>query len=708
MSVELTINGQSFDYPSTGDEDWGPEATDWAVAVSTGLLQKSGGLFQLLAEVDFGNTYGLKSVYYKTGTANPANAGQFRLARADVLSWRNQANDGNLNLSVNASNHLLFNGVQIDAFGAVADTATIDLTLTGATLSADINPSSVDNSFLATMPALRIKGNNTGGSTNPIDLTATQVTAMLNVMVGDSGSGGLKGLVPAPATGDAARFLRGDGTWVAAAGTGDVVGPASSTDFAIARFDGTSGLLLQNSTATLDDSGNVIFPGYLIVNGDTMLQNTLNGVILATSGLLSALTYSQLTAQLDVMVGDSGSGGTKGLVPAPASGDTAANKFLKANATWETIGKSYARTINAQTGTTYTVQLSDGSGAGTNALLTVSNAATCVVTIPANATTAFPVGTQIDILRLGAGEVQVVGAGGVTVNGPNGADRITYQYAMGSLIKTATNTWDFFGEVSGFITATGGTITTDGNFKVHTFTSSGTFQILSGSGTVESLVVGGGGGSGSSAGGGGGAGGGGAGGLKYTTPGSIYGVGSYTVTVGAGGAAASNGSGSAFDAITVLGGGGGATTSVLAQVGGSGGGGASNVGFQTGAAGTVGQGFAGGTGSQVGANASGGGGGSSAVGVNGNTSGVAGNGGAGTSVSITGSAVTYAGGGGGGSGGGTPGTGGTGGGGNGSATMSTSGQNGTANTGGGAGGGGTSSAGSTGGSGIVILRYRFQ
>ena len=48
-----------------------------------------------------------------------------------------------------------------------------------------------------------------------------------------------------------------------------------------------------------------------------------------------------------------------------------------------------------------------------------------------------------------------------------------------------------------FIVATGGTITTNGNMKVHTFTSSGTFQITSGIGTVTSLIVAGGGAGGS-------------------------------------------------------------------------------------------------------------------------------------------------------------------------------------------------------------------
>jgi hypothetical protein len=80
---------------------------------------------------------------------------------------------------------------------------------------------------MANMPAEHLKGNNTAVSAAPTDLTAAQVTAMLNAVVGDGGSGGVKGLVPAPAAGDAAasRFLRADGSWaVPASGGGGAVG----------------------------------------------------------------------------------------------------------------------------------------------------------------------------------------------------------------------------------------------------------------------------------------------------------------------------------------------------------------------------------------------------------------------------------------------------------------------------------------------------
>lgn len=98
--------------------------------------------------------------------------------------------------------------------------------------------------------------------------------------------------------------------------------------------------------------------------------------------------------------------------------------------------------INAQTGTSYTLTLPDRG-----ALVTMSNAAANTLTIPANASAAFPVGTIISVLQLGAGTTTITGASGVTVNGvPGGTGNIGSRYQAAALLKTATDAWTISGD----------------------------------------------------------------------------------------------------------------------------------------------------------------------------------------------------------------------------------------------------------------------
>ena len=212
---------------------------------------------------------------------------------------------------------------------------------------------------------------------------------------------------------------------------------------------------------------------------------------------------------------------------------------------------------------------------------------------------------------------------------------------------------------SGGFSATGGTITTSGDYTIHTFTSSGDF-VVSGSGEVEYLVVAGGGGGGT---GDGKNGGGGAGGYRTGTGFAVTAQ-TYSITIGAGGANGSNGSDSVFSTITSSGGGaGGATDNGSGSAGGSGGG-AANQSNSYGAGNDGGyspvEGYRGAVGqwSVMDGNGNvftfgGGGGGSSEYGGAWNESTTGQNaphnsgpkrdqGGAGTSNSISGSAVTYA------------------------------------------------------------------
>lgn len=321
-------------------------------------------------------------------------------------------------------------------------------------------------------------------------------------------------------------------------------------------------------------------------------------------------------------------------------------------------------------------------------------------------------------------------------------------------------------QIAKYVTATGGTVTTSGDFKIHTFTGPGTFCVSDGgnslgSNTVDYFVVAGGGGASGDIGGGGGAGGfrlsnstcmpspqtsplANSSGLPVATQG-------YPITIGAGGSGSPSGNGpttasnpgtnSVFSTITSAGGGGsrsyggdgpgpddggglpggsgGAAKRGTGHTGGSGNtppvsppqgndGGSTpappSSGSLTRSAGGGGAGAAGGVGQDPSPSSGGGGAGSFVV-----SSGFAGCNG--TTGPITGARYFSGGGAGGGNAaaGSAPTSGTVGGGGtSNSGDCGPAGASGTTNTGGGGSGGGNDGAGGAGGSGIVIIRYKFQ
>jgi hypothetical protein len=115
MSQTVLFNGSNYTVPDVGDNNWGQNVTDYLVGIANGCLQKTGGAFSLTNDVDFGTTYGLKSAYYKSRTANGALSGNVRLARVDSVAWRNEANGADLLLGVDSLNRLTFNGVVLES-----------------------------------------------------------------------------------------------------------------------------------------------------------------------------------------------------------------------------------------------------------------------------------------------------------------------------------------------------------------------------------------------------------------------------------------------------------------------------------------------------------------------------------------------------------------------------------------------------------------
>ena len=114
-----------------------------------------------------------------------------------------------------------------------------------------------------------------------------------------------------------------------------------------------------------------------------------------------------------------------------------------------TVQASAALALNAQTGTTYTFVLTDAD----NKLVTASNASAQTYSIPTNASVAFPIGCQINIIQIGAGQVTInaVTSGTTTVlsnGGTAAAPKLRAQYSAATLVKVATDTWYVIGDIS--------------------------------------------------------------------------------------------------------------------------------------------------------------------------------------------------------------------------------------------------------------------
>lgn len=138
-----------------------------------------------------------------------------------------------------------------------------------------VDNGAISNAKLASVSTATFKGRTSSGTGNVEDLTATQATALLNAFTGDSGAGGVKGLVPAPASGDAAasKFLKADGTWatVSAGSSGITTGTTTITS-------GTNTRVLYNNSGVVGEysitgTGNVVMSASPTLSGTAALSN---------------------------------------------------------------------------------------------------------------------------------------------------------------------------------------------------------------------------------------------------------------------------------------------------------------------------------------------------------------------------------------------------------------------------------------------------
>lgn len=113
--------------------------------------------------------------------------------------------------------------------------------------------------------------------------------------------------------------------------------------------------------------------------------------------------------------------------------------------TWDRTNravKSRNALINNQVGTTYVPVLKDNGK-----MITLNNAAAITVTLPANSGTAFPIGTEMQLMQLGAGRVTVAITTD-TLRSSGSKFRTSAQYAVMRLVKIAATTWVLTGDTS--------------------------------------------------------------------------------------------------------------------------------------------------------------------------------------------------------------------------------------------------------------------
>lgn len=162
MATNVIFNNISYPIPAVGDTRWGLAVSNFLISLGNNALSKAGGNFNLTADVNFGTNYGLIAKYLKSGTADIAQSGVFRLANIDKISFRNAGNTADIPFGVNVSNQLEFNGSVV---AASSDLTALTTRVTTAESNITTNTTNIGTNTTAVATKLASTGGTATGLT---------------------------------------------------------------------------------------------------------------------------------------------------------------------------------------------------------------------------------------------------------------------------------------------------------------------------------------------------------------------------------------------------------------------------------------------------------------------------------------------------------------------------------------------------------------
>lgn len=190
---------------------------------------------------------------------------------------------------------------------------------------------------------------------------------------------------------------------------------------------------------TTNTSGNFSWSGSHIFSNSVTFNSPVvsNGSVVLTKGVNTFTNY----ADRDSLLGATPStNGIFAFVWKDADGNIVNDLCYSSGGAWVSVSKQVVSTKT----TSYQLLISDFGS-----VVTVNSSSNLEVTVPANSSVAFPIGTKIEIIRMGTGDVSIipVAASGVTIRHKDNYSKISKQYSGAMLLKVATNEWVLIGDL---------------------------------------------------------------------------------------------------------------------------------------------------------------------------------------------------------------------------------------------------------------------